>query len=90
MSAASEKYREAVRSVLAEVHKTGLCMGALEVLMLTLASAERDGREAERTRCADLLAAITSSFRRREIENDWTALIETLSTAILSEAGGER
>lgn len=52
-----------------------------------LANAEREGMEAERARCADLLAAVTGVFRRCEIENDWTALIETLSTALLSEAG---
>lgn len=58
-----------------------------ELFATALTKAEREGMGAERNRCADLLAAVTSVFRRCEIENDWTALIETLSAAILSEAG---
>lgn len=58
-----------------------------QLFAAALAKAEREGMEAERARCADLIAAVTGVFRRCEIENDWTALIETLSTAILSEAG---
>lgn len=93
---ATEKHRETAKDIAfdfdcdwtADGRRRGEAeyRAAIEAIAAALAKAEREGMEAERARCADLLAAVTGVFRRCEIENDWTALIETLSTAILSEA----
>lgn len=85
----TEKHRETAEKVVNDFRMIGDgCEGDLmEMIAAALAKAEREGMKAERARCADLIAAITGVFRRCEIENDWTALIETLSTALLSEAG---
>jgi len=83
----TEKHRETAREVVMGWATSDGLVGLEDRVATALAKAEREGMEAERARCADLLAAVTGVFRRCEIENDWTALIETLSTAILSEAG---
>lgn len=85
----TEKHRETAEQIANDFRMIGDgCEGDLmEMIAAALAKAEREGMEAERARCADLIAAVTGVFRRCEIENDWTALIETLSTALLSEAG---
>lgn len=83
----TEKHREAAYAVLDDLFGDVIIeKPSVQIVAEHLAKAEREGMEAERARCADLLAAVTGVFRRCEIENDWTALIETLSTAILSEA----
>lgn len=84
IAAAVELVDSEMFKALMAVDRIGKCA---ELVAAALAKAEREGMEAERARCADLIAAVTGVFRRCEIENDWTALIETLSTAILSEAG---
>lgn len=84
----TEKHRETAEQITNDFRmiEDGCEGDLMEMIAAALAKAEREGMEAERARCADLLAAVTGVFRRCEIENDWTALIETLSTAILSEA----
>lgn len=73
---ASDKQMEKAREVLADIHKTGLYMDALEVLIVALANAEREGMK----RAVEIAQAEVQRLDRLKTED------EIISSAVLSKA----
>lgn len=82
-----DQFMEKAKSVVAEMMKGDNPQKPMApFIAAALQAQDQEARKSERERAAALIEACTSTFERCDIENDWTGMLDTLRSAILSEA----